>query len=589
MKNAKPTHSETRETLMNAMTRTAFLLVAILLAWTALPSPAAAQPGNDALTSIDAIMRYMTSDNYSKEDLLRRIVWSEKLVTEVVNYTPTDDNRQRYLELLDIGITQFQNENVRLRVLVRAITTLDPLIQKYFPQWIVMDEAMVLEVMRKVRDNRDDLRDDEAVLIADRILTGKARIRVIRSPRAEDNLIAVIIEKARPLEPGSAGVGGFSVNPEAPDYEDYRIVGAKNLRSVLSADLYDRVVARHEYAHRVETGALQPRPDNAEATISIPFGGGFMWTLESGSPINNATGVQPARIRAGFELKIGNDWVNLPFLYGPQWNALLVYEPSGVEHIKFGPAIPFTWGDVSINRDLALLKHRKLNGTWGASGEYFRQLSNIASSSGDADGLGAAAFVSFGLPTFGTRKITNGDGEIINGTGTSLYYRNLREDLDALKDPVTGKIPASSMKQLSFYYLTSTATAYYWRDLGFMLDGLRIHAGIGYQKVNEARRRYVGIDTPPTADPGVVADSVKVLNGYGVLDAFLRLSYDHRGKTYYGASLQYFNGGLMGEAYLNIFTWMRAEVKYSRVVFRDPELWEHTEMIVPGLRINFNF
>jgi len=41
--------------------------------------------------------------------------------------------------------------------------------------------------------------------------------------------------------------------------------------------------------------------------------------------------------------------------------------------------------------------------------------------------------------------------------------------------------------------------------------------------------------------------------------------------------------------YLNIFSWLRAEVKYSRLVFRDAEIWEHEEMIVPGLRFGFAF
>lgn len=591
MKNAKQHHPDTRGHYMNAFTRTAFLFFALLIAWTAQPTMAQAQSGNDALTSIDAIMRYMTSDNYAKEDLVRRVVWTDKLITEVVGYTPNDDNRQRFMELLDLGITQFQNENARLRVLVRAISTLDPLIQKYFPQWIVMDEAMILEIMRKVRDNRDDMGDDDAVLIADRVLTGKARIRIIRSIKSEDNLIALVIERARPRNPENAGSGGFSANPDNPDYEDYRLVGEKNIRNVL-ANLYDGVVARDSYANRIETGSLQMQPDNAEATISIPFGGGFMWTLPSENPIENNTGVKPERIRAGFELKIGNDWVNLPFLYGPQWNALFVYEPSSYEHLKFGPAIPFTWGDESINRDIVILKNRKLNGSWGFTGEYFRQLSGIGSATDDADGIGAAAYVSFGLSTLGTRKITNANGEIINGTGMKPYYRdnhNLSIGLPRLQN---GKIDPAVLKNFSFYYLTSTATLYYWRDLGFLMNGLRIHGGLGYQKVNEARHKWEDYDGAGSLDPAVidaVADTVQVIDGTGTLDAFLRLTYDHRGKTTYGASLQYFNGGLMGVGYLNIFSWLRAEVKYSRVVFRDPEVWEHQEVVVPGLRINFNF
>ncbi|MBI5647573.1 MAG: hypothetical protein HY962_11635 [Ignavibacteriae bacterium] len=581
------TLSEFQGTRMNAIKTALALLVVACTLTLFRPAPVQAQPSGDALTSIDAIMRFMASENFDEEDLKRRIVWSEKLVNEVVAYAPTDENRQNYVRLLDIGLKQFQDENSRLRVLVRAITTLDPLIQKYFPQWIVMDEPTVLEIMRKVRDNRDDLRDDEAVEIADRILTGRARIRIIRSPRDPETLIAVIIEKARARGGEEESSASFSANAENPDFEDYRIVGKKNLRDVLTSELYDRVANPSEYPHRVETGVLQPRPDNAEATVSIPFGGGFMWTLETDNPMNNNVGLAPSRIRAGFELKIGNDWVNLPFLYGPQWNTMFVYEPSSTEYFKLGPSIPFTWGDESINTDLPLLKNRRTNGTWGVSGEYFRQLSNTSAPLGtDAYGLGAAAFVSFGLNKFGTKKVTNADGEILNGTGMKPFFRD-----HEFNPPVNaaGNPDKAMLRRLTFYYMTASATAYYWRDLGFMLDGLRLHVGLGYQKFNEARRTWRWKEDNTLFSDSTVFDSVKVLAGHGTLDAFVRLSYDHRGKTRYGTALQYFNGGLMAEVYFHIFQWLRAEVKYSRVVFRDPEPWEHGEMIVPGLRMNFVF
>src|SRR5690606_30883351 len=121
-------------------------------------------------------------------------------------------------------------------------------------------------------------------------------------------------------------------------------------------------------------------------------------------------------------------------------------------------------------------------------------------------------------------------------------------------------------------YLASTATAYYWRDLGFALRGLRLAAGLGYQKTIEAQRRDPA--EFPASDPNLVFDSVRTVSDHSVLDLYARLSYDHMGKTTYGVAMQYFNGSLMGEVYLHIFAWMRAEVKYSRVVFRDIERWE---------------
>lgn len=563
------TVSSTEQHGMQMKHRLLTILTAVLLV--AFVAPAAfAQSSGDALTSVEQIMRYMKSANYSEDDLLQRMAWGDKIVNEMVGYRPSEDDRQSYLRLLDIAIDHYKDENDRLRVLLRALTTLDPLVAKYFPQWIIQDEPMILEVMRKVRDNRDDLLDAEAVEVAERVLTGKARMRVIQSPKDDQNLIAIIIEKARPHDEEKLSAG-FLPNKDNPDFDDYRIVGRRNLREILTPDLYDAVVAKQTYAHLVETGAVKPQPYVAEATISVPFGGGFMWTLDANEQTEGVT-LQPSRIRAGFELKIGNDWINLPFLYGAQWNTLFVYEPSATERIKIGPSIPFTWGDESIATQMPIFKPRTLNGTWGAAGEYYKQLSNTAGAPGvDADGIGAAAFVSFGLKTLGNKKITNLAGTIVNGDGADPRLFQPTTEVDAAR--------------AHFYYLANSATAFYWRDLGFMLDGLRLHAGLGYQKVIEARRRNIIEDAGTSFDP----DSVSIVRDHSKLDAFVRLTYDHAGKTTYGVALQYFNGGMMGEVYLNIFSWMRAEVKYSRMVFRDPEVWEHEEMIVPGLRFGFAF
>lgn len=566
MKNFSTYRTETQNMPMKHRLIHAALSV-LLLAGVMIPGILHAQSTDDALTSVEQIMRYMKSANYSEEDLLKRMAWGDKLINDMVSYRPSEDDRQNYYRLLDLAIDHYQDENTRLKILLRAVTTLDPLVQKYFPQWIVQDEAMILEIMRKVRDNRDDLLDAEAVVIAERVLTGKARMRVVQSPKDPENLIAVIIEQARAKDENNIESAGFITNLENTDFEDYRIVGRRNLQEVLTRDLYEKVVDKRQYPHLEETGAIKPQPYVAEAWISIPFGGGFMWTLESDERKGEGVAIQVSRIRAGFELKIGNDWINLPFLYGAQWNTLFVYEPSNTERIKIGPSIPFTWGDKSIEESFSLFKPRTLNGTWGATGEYHKQLSNVAGAPGrDADGLGAAAFVSFGLNTLGTKKITDVDGNIINGDEAPVA---------ALTDTET-----------HFYYVASNATAYYWRDLGFLMSGLRLHAGLGYIKVNEAAR----MDPALTGSGSTTTyDSVRVVEGHGTLDLYAKLSYDHRGKTTYGVSLQYFNGYLMGQVYLNVFSWMRAEVKYSRLVFRDAERWELEEMIVPGLTLGFAF
>ena len=115
-------------------------------------------------------------------------------------------------------------------------------------------------------------------------------------------------------------------------------------------------------------------------------------------------------------------------------------------------------------------------------------------------------------------------------------------------------------------------------------EGIAVAAlGFGYEKVNKARR------TNPAVDGILSTDSIRTMDTFGKLDLFAKLSYEHHGITEYGASLQYFNGGLFGEAYMFIFSWMRFELKYSRVVFRDLEPWEYQELIVPGIRLSWAF
>ena len=52
------------------------LLLCCLLAIAA--APLRAQSPGDAFTSVDQILRFMKSANYSEEDLQRRLVWTEK-------------------------------------------------------------------------------------------------------------------------------------------------------------------------------------------------------------------------------------------------------------------------------------------------------------------------------------------------------------------------------------------------------------------------------------------------------------------------------------------------------------------------------
>ncbi|NOY06335.1 MAG: hypothetical protein GXO82_06855 [Chlorobi bacterium] len=549
------------------------VLLAALLVWVA-PVPVAAQDAahRDVITSVEQALRFMRSANYSEQELATRMNWGyPKLVNEMVSYNPADDDRANYYSLLMLAINHYSDESMRLNILIRAITTLDPLVQKFFPQWIIQDEPLILEIMRKIRDNRDDISDMEAVEVAERLMSGKAKMRVVQRPNDENNLIGIIIEKARPVSENNPSSAGFMINRDDPDYEDYRLVGRRILRETLTADVYEKLVAR-DYPHTMETGVIKPAPYVAESGISIPFGGGFMWTLSTDERAKDGVSLKVSRVRAGFELKIGQDWVNLPFLYGPQWNLLIVYEPDPTEYVKAGIAVPFIWGDQNIEKDFGLFKHRKLNGTLGFSGEYWKQLSSSsAGRESDAQGIGAATFISFGIKSFGNKTVTDVNGIIINGDGANPDIFN-------------------PTRYNTFYHITATATGYYWRDLGsWLLEGLRLHIGAGYMKVEGSKRKVFGPPDAVASSDISITDSLKTVSSKAVMDAFVKLEYNSTGKTIYGVSLQYFNGSIMGELYLNIFEWLRAQVKYSRLVFRDPEIWEYDEMIVPGLQFRFQF
>lgn len=75
-----------------------------------------------------------------------------------------------------------------------------------------------------------------------------------------------------------------------------------------------------------------------------------------------------------------------------------------------------------------------------------------------------------------------------------------------------------------------------------------------------------------------------------IFDVYFRVSFINLGSKHnYGLGLQYFNGGVMTDAWLELTHWLRVELKYS-VLLRSREVWESEStyfMVSPRFRFGF--
>ena len=75
-----------------------------------------------------------------------------------------------------------------------------------------------------------------------------------------------------------------------------------------------------------------------------------------------------------------------------------------------------------------------------------------------------------------------------------------------------------------------------------------------------------------------------------LFDVYFRISFINlASRNNYGLGLQYFNGGMMADAWLELTSWFRVQAKYS-FLLRAKEVWEQEGsyfMVSPQFRFGF--
>ncbi len=147
-----------------------------------------------------------------------------------------------------------------------------------------------------------------------------------------------------------------------------------------------------------------------------------------------------------------------------------------------------------------------------------------------------------------------------------------------------------------FFNISTLAKLYYplmfrssETDPGFTF---RVEVGGGYMQVNRnhlvalgERAKETHLFTPEDAGKMFSFGKEKDL-----FDVYFRISFINlASKNNYGLGLQYFNGGMLADAWLELTSWFRVQAKYS-FLLRTKEVWEQEGsyfMVSPQFRFGF--
>lgn len=119
----------------------------------------------------------------------------------------------------------------------------------------------------------------------------------------------------------------------------------------------------------------------------------------------------------------------------------------------------------------------------------------------------------------------------------------------------------------------------------------RLELGGGYMQIN---RNHVALAGETGKEGVLFGKNVGKMFSLGkekdVFDVYFRISLINLGSKHnYGLGLQYFNGGMMTDAWLELTQWLRVEMKYA-FLLRSSEIWEsETSYFLISPRFRFGF
>ena len=377
---------------------------------------------------------------------------------------------------------------------------------------------------------------------------------IITDRSIRSRVISALRKSGYPIAPNSIAELTVTQKPPTPTDQDMgllRVViesiglyGEPTIKRVLGPDLYDKIQTRQGYEYTlISTEPAQQKIQFVAMDASL-FGGSIIF--KSGF---------------GFGLNVGDDYIGYPFwLPGTIGTYGLIRR--GTTDFRVGIEWPLGQSGTApfvLSQGLQI-RERKLTGAMAFSAEILQQLNLLSEQSGKLHfGL---EFRNAFTPTFANMPVFASDP----------IYRTNRF--------VNGQ-PAGSKDSL--FYLGLSAHGYIsYRLPDNVIRGAYVQLGAGMHSIQPLS---VG-DNP--ADPNNT--DLVLYDRLSFFDPFIKLGYIHPGESGddYGISVQYSNT-LLTDAWVKLFPWLQLEVKYSAVIFRDPQKWEWKDYVIVSPKLTLNF
>jgi hypothetical protein len=380
--------------------------------------------------------------------------------------------------------------------------------------------------------------------------TSQIKSWIIENPELRDSVFYALVAADSSVQ-SEAGAEIEVLATEANDVIEVRVGTAvfkgMTLKDALmrSSDsrLYERLSQSHKYSKHVELRDVAFKLPTTIADDFTPYDK----LLEEFTPVWIHLNPTPQRAKVdlslyglifkigpswGGEVRIGSDEIGFPFWTSGKTLYLVTYK-----QIKFGFELPFRPGlHASETFPPFSIRHRKLNGTRGAVGEF---------DFGPVGGM-----ISFTrLTELDVRDVTNPD---------------------------------------DFSYVTSILQGYY--SFGISLTPtnlLRVKVGLGYHRVGTGHILRTLVDSAGTE----FEESIVRERPINSPSPYIKIEYLNKDiSRRFGGSLQYYNLGVLFTAWLDIIPdFFSLEMKYAWPLLREPKSWENNSFVIvsPRLRLSF--
>ncbi len=190
--------------------------------------------------------------------------------------------------------------------------------------------------------------------------------------------------------------------------------------------------------------------------------------------------------------------------------------------------------------------------------------------------------------TFGFPFALGGNLVVSNKFDGDDQYKHIRL---LTSQPV---IPDQTDYNNTFFHISTIAQLYYpimFKDRPENPNvAFRLHIGGAFMQVQRAYVVEPGV-TQKDGRTFTAADEGKMFTlgrEKDVFDIYFRISFINlSAKNTYGIGVQYFNGRMMSDAWLELTNWLRVEMKYT-FLLRDKEIWEMDSsnfMLTPRFRL----